>query len=196
MDEWSPHESRELCKVRRQVLDGGSSPARFLLGPRQLGILEPRLYHQVRARPRWLGKPFARSRRGNLGLGKQAGLLASTDLKDAVRQFCYGWEGAGIPRLKVRYEPPTGITSCLRTRRTAMETMATGRAPRRLRVHRPASRPSSTWLMPPRLPGQGWCAAWVTNVFRAAGVAISAATPAICAGPGAIAPIGRSSRWA
>ena len=36
-------------------------------------------------------------RRGNLGLGKQTGLLASTDLKDAVRQFCYGWEGAGIP---------------------------------------------------------------------------------------------------
>ena len=41
---------------------------------------------------------------GTLVSGSKRAFLASTDLKDAVRQFCYGWEGAGIPRLKVRYE--------------------------------------------------------------------------------------------
>lgn len=102
--------------------------------------------------------------------GSKRAFLASTDLKDAVRQFCYGWEGAGIPRLKVRYEAADRYYELLTNpsdgdgdhgNGTGAPQIAGASARQQTVVNMAYATPS---------PGQGWCAAWVTNVFRAAGV--------------------------
>lgn len=102
--------------------------------------------------------------------GSKRAFLASTDLKDAVRQFCYGWEGAGIPRLKVRYEAADRYYELLTNPSegdgdhgsgTGAPQIAGASARQQSVVNMAYATPS---------PGQGWCAAWVTNVFSAAGV--------------------------
>lgn len=102
--------------------------------------------------------------------GSKRAFLASTDLKDAVRQFCYGWEGAGIPRLKVRYEAADRYYELLTNPSdgdgdhgsgTGAPQIAGASARQQTVVNMAYATPS---------PGQGWCAAWVTNVFRGAGV--------------------------
>lgn len=107
---------------------------------------------------------------GTLVSGSKRAFLASTDLKDAVRQFCYGWEGAGIPRLKVRYEAADRYYELLTNpsdgdgdhgNGTGAPQIAGASARQQTVVNMAYATPS---------PGQGWCAAWVTNVFRAAGV--------------------------
>ena len=107
---------------------------------------------------------------GTLVSGSKRAFLASTDLKDAVRQFCYGWEGAGIPRLKVRYEASDRYYELLTNPSdsdgdhgggTGAPQIAGASARQQTVVNMAYAIPS---------PGQGWCAAWVTNVFRAAGV--------------------------
>lgn len=107
---------------------------------------------------------------GTLVSGSKRAFLASTDLKDAVRQFCYGWEGAGIPRLKVRYEAADRYYELLTNPSdgdgdhgggTGAPQIAGASARQQTVVNMAYAIPS---------PGQGWCAAWVTNVFRAAGV--------------------------
>ena len=107
---------------------------------------------------------------GTLVSGSKRAFLASTDLKDAVRQFCYGWEGAGIPRLKVRYEAAYRYYGRLTNpsggdgdhgNGTGAPQIAGASARQQTVVNMAYATPS---------PGQGWCAAWVTNVFRAAGV--------------------------
>lgn len=107
---------------------------------------------------------------GTLVSGSKRAFLASTDLKDAVRQFCYGWEGAGIPRLKVRYEAADRYYELLTNPSdgdgdhgggTGAPQIAGASARQQTVVNMAYATPS---------PGQGWCAAWVTNVFRAAGV--------------------------
>lgn len=107
---------------------------------------------------------------GTLVSGSKRAFLASTDLKDAVRQFCYGWEGAGIPRLKVRYEAADRYYELLTNPSdgdgdhgggTGAPQIAGASARQQTVVNMAFATPS---------PGQGWCAAWVTNVFSAAGV--------------------------
>lgn len=107
---------------------------------------------------------------GTLVSGSKRAFLASIDLKDAVRQFCYGWEGAGIPRLKVRYEAADRYYELLTNpsdgdgdhgNGTGAPQIAGASARQQTVVNMAYATPS---------PGQGWCAAWVTNVFRAAGV--------------------------
>lgn len=107
---------------------------------------------------------------GTLVSGSKRAFLASTDLKDAVRQFCYGWEGAGIPRLKVRYEAADRYYELLTNpsdgdgdhgNGTGAPQIAGASARQQTVVNMAYATPS---------PGEGWCAAWVTNVFRAAGV--------------------------
>lgn len=108
---------------------------------------------------------------GTLVSGSKRAFLASTDLKDAVRQFCYGWEGAGIPRLKVRYEAADRYYELLTNPSdggdgdhgggTGAPQIAGASARQQTVVNMCYSTPS---------PGLNWCAAWVTNVFRASGV--------------------------
>ncbi|WP_158572599.1 phage tail tip lysozyme [Collinsella sp. AF38-3AC] len=107
---------------------------------------------------------------GTVVSGSKRAFLASTDLKDAVRQFCYGWEGAGIPRLKVRYEAADRYYELLTNPSdgdgdhgagTGAPQIAGASARQQTVVNMAYATPS---------PGQGWCAAWVTNVFRSAGV--------------------------
>lgn len=108
---------------------------------------------------------------GTVVSGSKRAFLASTDLKDAVRQFCYGWEGAGIPRLKVRYEAADRYYELLTNPSdggdgdhgsgTGAPQIAGASARQQTVVNMCYSTPS---------PGLNWCAAWVTNVFRASGV--------------------------
>lgn len=107
---------------------------------------------------------------GTVVSGSRRAFLASTNLKDAVRQFCYGWEGAGIPRLKVRYEAADRYLSALQNGGDSdgdhggnggAPQIAGATARQQTVVNMCYSTPS---------PGLNWCAAWVTNVFRASGV--------------------------
>lgn len=106
---------------------------------------------------------------GTLVSGNKRAFLASTDLKDAVRQFCYGWEGAGIPRLKVRYEAADRYYELLTNPSGGDGDHGTGTGAPQIAgaSARQQAIVNSAYATP--TPGQGLCAAWVSNVFRNAG---------------------------
>lgn len=101
--------------------------------------------------------------------GSKRGFLAPTDVKDAVRQFLYGWEVAGIPRLKVRYDAAERYLEALQNGGDADgDHGANGGAPQIAgATARQQAVVNSAYATP--TPGQGLCAAWVSNVFRNAG---------------------------
>lgn len=101
--------------------------------------------------------------------GSKRGFLAATDVKDAVRQFLYGWEVAGIPRLKVRYDAAERYLEALQNGGDADgDHGANGGAPQIAgATARQQAVVNSAYATP--TPGQGLCAAWVSNVFRNAG---------------------------
>lgn len=101
--------------------------------------------------------------------GSKKGFLAATDVKDAVRQFLYGWEVAGIPRLKVRYDAAERYLEALQNGGDADgDHGANGGAPQIAgATARQQAIVNSAYATP--TAGQGRCAAWVTNVFRNAG---------------------------
>lgn len=101
--------------------------------------------------------------------GSKKGFLAATDVKDAVRQFLYGWEVAGIPRLKVRYDAAERYLEALQNGGDADgDHGANGGAPQIAgATARQQAIVNSAYATP--TPGQGLCAAWVSNVFRNAG---------------------------
>ena len=47
--------------------------------------------------------------------GSKSGFLASTDLAEATKSFCYGWERPGIPRINVRLEAAQRYYTALTT---------------------------------------------------------------------------------
>lgn len=106
---------------------------------------------------------------GTLVSGSKRSFLASTDLKDAVRQFCYGWEGAGIPRLKVRYEAADRYYELLTNPSDGDGDHGSGTGAPQITgaSARQQGIVNSAYATPS--PGQGLCAAWVSNVFRNAG---------------------------
>ena len=106
---------------------------------------------------------------GTLVSGSKRAFLASTDLKDAVRQFCYGWEGAGIPRLKVRYEAADRYYELLTNPSDGDGDHGSGTGAPQIAgaSARQQGIVNSAYATPS--PGQGLCAAWVSNVFRNAG---------------------------
>ena len=101
--------------------------------------------------------------------GSKRGFLAATDVKEAVRQFLYGWEVAGIPRLKVRYDAAERYLEALQNGGDADgDHGANGGAPQIAgATARQQAVVNSAYATP--TPGQGLCAAWVSNVFRNAG---------------------------
>lgn len=101
--------------------------------------------------------------------GSKKGFLAATDVKDAVRQFLYGWEVAGIPRLKVRYDAAERYLEALQNGGDADgDHGANGGAPQIAgATARQQAIVNSAYATP--TAGQGRCAAWVSNVFRNAG---------------------------
>lgn len=101
--------------------------------------------------------------------GSKRGFLAATDVKDAVRQFLYGWEVAGIPRLKVRYDAAERYLEALQNGGDADGDHGTnGGAPQIAgATARQQAIVNSAYATP--TPGQGLCAAWVSNVFMNAG---------------------------
>lgn len=106
---------------------------------------------------------------GTLVSGSKRAFLASTDLKDAVRQFCYGWEGAGIPRLKVRYDAADRYYEVLTNPSDGDGDHGAGTGAPQIAgaSARQQGIVNSAYATPS--PGQGLCAAWVSNVFRNAG---------------------------
>ena len=126
---------------------------------------------------------------GTLVSGNKRAFLASTDLKDAVRQFCYGWEGAGIPRLKVRYEAADRYYELLTNPSGGDGDHGTGTGAPQIAgaSARQQAIVNSAYATP--TPGQGL---WPHGSPMSSGTPATAstgATPAICAVPGAIAPI-------
>lgn len=107
---------------------------------------------------------------GTLVSGSKRAFLASTDLKDAVRQFCYGWEGAGIPRLKVRYEAADRYYELLTNPSDGDGDHGSGTGAPQITGASARQQTVVNMAYATPSPGQGWCAAWVTNVFSAAGV--------------------------
>lgn len=101
--------------------------------------------------------------------GSKKGFLAATDVKDAVRQFLYGWEVAGIPRLKVRYDAAERYLEALQNGGDADgDHGANGGAPQIAgATARQQAIVNSAYATP--TAGQGRCAAWVSDVFRNAG---------------------------
>lgn len=106
---------------------------------------------------------------GTVVSGSKRAFLASTDLKDAVRQFCYGWEGAGIPRLKVRYDAADRYYELLTNPSDGDGDHGAGTGAPQIAgaSARQQAIVNSAYATP--TPGQGLCAAWVSNVFRNAG---------------------------
>ena len=104
--------------------------------------------------------------------GSKDKFMSTSDLKEAVREFTYGWEVAGNPRLKVRYEAAERYYDALQNGGdsggdgdhgggSGAPQISGATARQQAVVNACYSTPS---------PGLNWCAAWVTNVFKNAGV--------------------------
>ena len=103
--------------------------------------------------------------------GHKSKFMSTDDLKDAVRQFCYGWEVAGVPRLKVRYEAAERYYKALKASENSGDgDHGNGKGAPQIKgaTARQQAVVNACYSTPS--PGLNWCAAWVTNVFRNAGV--------------------------
>lgn len=94
--------------------------------------------------------------------GSKSGFLETDDLEEAVKQFCYGWERPGIPRLSVRLEAAQRYYTALTTGSyTGGEDYANAESWQKAIVQAAYNTPST---------GSGYCAAWVSNVYQNAGL--------------------------
>jgi len=98
---------------------------------------------------------------GEVVSGSKTRFLASTDLNEATKLFCYGWERPGIPRINVRLEAAQRYYTALMSGGVGGQDYASAEQWQRDIVDACNRVPS---------PGAGWCAAWVTNVYSAAGL--------------------------
>lgn len=96
---------------------------------------------------------------GTLVSGSKSAFLATDDVEEAVRQFCYGWEGAGLPHLSRRYEAAKKYLSALQGGGGGQDYASASDAQRRV-VDTAKTTPS---------PGGGLCAMWVSQVFNRLG---------------------------
>ena len=96
--------------------------------------------------------------------GSKSGFLASTDLAEATKSFCYGWESPGIPRINVRLEAAQRYYTALTTGGTGGgQDYASAEQWQKNIVdccHRVG------W------PGASLCATWTSRVYAAAGYSI------------------------
>lgn len=96
--------------------------------------------------------------------GSKSGFLASTDLAEATKSFCYGWERPGIPRINVRLEAAQRYYTALTTGGTGGgQDYASAEQWQKNIVdccHRVG------W------PGASLCATWTSRVYAAAGYSI------------------------
>lgn len=96
--------------------------------------------------------------------GSKSGFLATDDLSDAVRQFCYGWERPGVPRISVRLEAAQRYYTALTTGAVGGgQDYASAEQWQKDIVdacHRTA------W------PGASLCATWTSRVYAAAGYTV------------------------
>lgn len=99
---------------------------------------------------------------GEVVSGSKTRFLASTDLNEATKLFCYGWERPGIPRINTRLEAAQRYYTALITGGTGSgEDYASAEQWQKDIVDATNRVPS---------PGAGWCARWVSNVYSAAGL--------------------------
>lgn len=91
--------------------------------------------------------------------GSKSAFLATNDVEAAVREFCYGWEGAGLPHLSRRYEAARKYLSALQGGGGGQDYATATEAQRKV-VDTCKTTPS---------PGGGLCAMWVSHVFNRLG---------------------------
>ena len=96
---------------------------------------------------------------GTMVSGSKRGFLASDTVEEATRQFCYGWERAGFPRIDLRIEYALAYYSAFASKGGGEEYDAASARQKALvdACHR------TGW------PGIGLCATWVSRVFENAG---------------------------
>lgn len=98
---------------------------------------------------------------GEVVSGSKSSFLDSTDLTEATKLFCYGWERPGVPRINIRLEAAQRYYTALISGGTGGQDYANAEQWQKDIVDAAYSTPST---------GSGYCAAWVTNVYRNAGL--------------------------
>lgn len=96
---------------------------------------------------------------GTVVSGSKRGFLASDTIEDATRQFCYGWERAGFPRIDLRIEYAIAYSGAIADKGGGEDYDA---ASDRQKTLVDACRRTG-W------PGVGLCATWVSRAFENAG---------------------------
>lgn len=94
--------------------------------------------------------------------GSKSGFMETDDLTDAVKQFCYGWERPGIPRINVRLEAAQRYYTALTTGGY------TGGGEEYDAAEDWQKRIVDACYNTP-WPGESLCATWVSNVYERAG---------------------------
>lgn len=98
--------------------------------------------------------------------GSKSGFMAAKGVEEATRQFCYGWERPGIPRISRRIERAREYLSSL--------TMTGGQDYADATARQKAVVDATKRV---GCPGPGLCAAWVNRVFSAAGMSPQGSLP-------------------
>lgn len=94
--------------------------------------------------------------------GSKSGFLATDDLEEAVKEFCYGWERPGTPRINVRLEAAQRYYTALTSGSYVLgEDYADAEEWQQAIVDAAISTPS---------PGADYCAMWVSTVYQNAGL--------------------------
>lgn len=96
---------------------------------------------------------------GTMVSGSKSGFLAADTVEEATRQFCYGWERAGFPRIDLRIEYALAYYNAFSSKGSGEEYNAASDRQKAVvdACHR------TGW------PGSGLCATWVSRVFENAG---------------------------
>lgn len=98
---------------------------------------------------------------GEVVSGSKTRFLESTDLDEATKLFCYGWERPGVPRINERLEAAQRYYTALLSGGIGGQDYASAEQWQKDIVDAANRVPS---------PGAGWCAKWVSNVYSAAGL--------------------------
>ena len=102
---------------------------------------------------------------GDTVRGSKDGFMGTDDLTEAVKQFCYGWERPGIPRINVRIEAAQKYYAALRSGSGAGGGQDYASAEQWQRDIVNACN-TTKW------PGASLCATWTTRVYAAAGYSV------------------------
>lgn len=102
---------------------------------------------------------------GEIVRGSRDGFMGTDDLTEAVKQFCYGWERPGIPRINVRLEAAQKYYTALKNGSGAGGGQDYASAEQWQKDIVNACH-TTKW------PGKSLCATWTSRVYAAAGYSV------------------------